>query len=85
MPYTLVYVPEEQITNNEFSIHCDGYHYILDTELTKLEDLKYIDLQRLSKKLKVFARRRYTRTLMISEIEHILTFSIPDEPYIVNA
>lgn len=87
MPYTYVYVPEEQITNNEFSIHCDGIWYTLDKDLTKLRDLKYIDLQNLSKKLKVFARRRYTRSLMISEIERILTFSIPEDdvPYVVNA
>jgi hypothetical protein len=84
MAHIRVYVPEEQITNNEFSIHCDGVFYKLDKELTKLGDLKFDELQALSKKLNVNDRRRYTRSLIVSEIQRILTFSIPDEPYVIN-
>lgn len=86
MAYVLVYVPQEQITNNEFSINCDGISHILDKELTKLDNVKFADLQAISKKLNVSIRHMYTRSLMISEIQKILIFSLPEnnDEYVVN-
>ena len=84
MPYTYVYVPPEQIVDNTFLLHCNNYDCLLDKELVALDGLKFTELLKICQKIKVFARRRGTKDLMISEIKRILTFEIPEDVYITN-
>ena len=84
MPYTYVYVPPEQIVDNMFFINCNNYTCRLDKELVALDGLKFTELLKICQKIKVFARRRGTKDLMISEIKRILTFEIPEDVYITN-
>ena len=78
------YIPPTDIEANTFLLRCQDSHYFLDTQLESLEALRFIDLLAICKKVKVLARRRGTKELMISEIRRYITFEIPEDPYIVN-
>ena len=85
MPHPYYYIPPNQITNNTFLLRCNDSAYILDTDLRTLETLNFKDLQKISQKVKVLARRRSTKESMISEIEYMIVFEIPEEgEYIEN-
>jgi hypothetical protein len=78
------YVPPTDIEANTFLLRCQDSHYFLDTQLESLDALRFVDLLAISKKVKVLARRRYSKESMISEIKRYITFEIPEDPYIVN-
>jgi hypothetical protein len=78
------YIPPTDIEANTFLLRCQDSHYFLDTQLESLDALRFIDLLAICKKVKVLARRRNTKELMISEIRRYITFEIPEDPYIVN-
>jgi len=78
MPYTRYYVPPEQIINGTFTIQCKDTEFTLDKDLEFLETLKFTELLQISQKLGVFARRRGTKSLMISEIKRIIIFALDD-------
>jgi hypothetical protein len=80
----MYYIPPTDIEANTFLLRCQDSHYFLDTQLESLEALRFIDLLAICKKVKVLARRRGTKELMISEIRRYITFEIPEDPYIVN-
>ena len=84
MPY--YYVPPTDIEANTFLLRCQGSHYFLDTQLESLDALRFVDLRNICQKVKVRARRRGTKELMISEIKGNIIFEIPEDdvPYIVN-
>ena len=82
MPY--YYVPPTDIEANTFLLRCRDSHYFLDTQLESLDALRFVDLLAICKKVKVLARKRGTKELMISEIRRYITFEIPEDPYIVN-
>ena len=77
MPY--YYIPPNQITGNLFTLYCNDYTCILDTELLFLEDLTFNQLLKICSKVKVLARRRNTKSEMISEIQDKIIFEIPEE------
>jgi len=79
MSHPYYYIPPNQITNNTFVLQCNDYACILDTDLRTLETLSFKELQKISQKVKVLARRRHTKESMISEIESIIVFEIPEE------
>ena len=88
MPYAY-YIPPEQITNSMFRIRVGRDHqFLLDTYLTVLDNMTFNELLILSKKVKVFARRRYSKQSMIEGIRRNITFEPPDEEteyvYIMN-
>ena len=77
-------MPPTDIEANTFLLRCQDSHYFLDTQLESLDALRFVDLLAISKKVKVLARRRYSKESMISEIKRYITFEIPEDPYIVN-
>lgn len=79
MPHPYYYVPPNQIRDQTFLLQCNDSAYILDTNLNTLETLTFKDLQKISQKVKVLARRRSTKELMISEIQGQIVFEIPEE------
>lgn len=80
----MYYIPPTDIDADTFLLRCRGSHYFLDTRLESLEALRFIDLVAICQKVKVRARRRGTKELMISEIRRYITFEIPEEPFTVN-
>jgi len=79
MPYRYYYIPPNQIRDNTFLLHCNDYACILNTDLSTLETLTFKELRKISQKVKVLARRRYTKDSMISEIQNTIVFEIPEE------
>ena len=85
MPRMYQYIPPEQIRNNEFTLHCNNCAFILDTELERLHDLTFKELTQISRTVRVVARRRSTKELIISEIQDMIVFEIPEDGnYIQN-
>jgi hypothetical protein len=85
MPRVYHYIPPEQITNNEFTLHCNNSAFRLDIELERLHGLTFKELAKISQAVRVVARRRSTKDLMISEIKDTIVFEIPEESeYIQN-
>ena len=79
------YIPAEQIRNSEFTLHCNNCAFILDTGLERLHELTFKELTEISKTVRVVARRRSTKELMISEIQDMIVFEIPEDGnYIKN-
>lgn len=72
------YVPE--LTNNEFVLTCNNSEFILDKELTYLNNIKFVELQKICQKVGVLSRRRSTKARMISEIKHYIVFEEPENP-----
>jgi len=69
------YIHEDQIINNTFMVA----DFVLDKELTLLDTLRFVDLYKICKEVKVRARRRHTKGCMISEIKRYITFE-PSPP-----
>ena len=79
MPYTPYYVAPEKMVDGIFTIQCKDSEFVLDEELHLLYNLRFADLLKISQKLGVFARRRHTKTSMISEIKGIIVFEEPED------
>jgi hypothetical protein len=68
------YVPPSEIVDNEFSVG----EFVLDKELTYLENLRFVDLIKICQKVGVLSRRRGTKQQMISEIKSYIVFEPPE-------
>jgi hypothetical protein len=69
------YVAPSEIVDNEFIVG----EFVLDKELTYLNNLRFADLVKICQKVGVLSRKRGTKQLMISEIKSYIVFEPPED------
>ena len=67
--------PDKLAADNTFLLQCGDYEVVLDTKLTILNNLKFTQLQKICKEVKVRARHRHYKKTMIAEIQRYITLT----------